>query len=185
MTTTSRSAAPRASAEGAITYRSAVSSTTALLGFFLLVSLVGGIGAVTAADAVQGWYVETPKPMWTPPTSVFGPVWSVLYATMAVGAWLVWRSEDSPARDRALRVFALQLTLNAIWTPVFFGLGSMLGTPGLWLALGVIVALAFAILATIIRFGEVSRAAAALLLPYWFWVLFATTLNAAIAVLAP
>jgi len=66
----------------------------------------------------------------------------------------------------------------------FFGLGALIGGPGLWIALGIIVALDFAVLATIIRFGDVSRAAAALLVPYWLWVLYATTLNAAIAVLA-
>ena len=55
---------------------------------------------------------------------------------------------------------------------------------GVWVALGIIVVLDFAILATIIRFGDVSRVVAGLLVPYWFLALFATTLNAAIAVLA-
>jgi len=81
-------------------------------------------------------------------------------------------------------MYVAQLVLNALWSPAFFGLGALIGVTGLWVALVIIVALNFAILGTIIRFGEVNRVAAAMLVPYWIWALFATTLNAAIAVLA-
>lgn len=156
----------------------------ALLAFLAIVGAVAAFGSFTSAAAISGWYDSTPKPMWTPPNAVFGPVWTVLYLTMAVAAWLVWRRPDSVERTRALRAYIVQLALNAVWSPAFFGLGSLVGPAGVWFALGVIVALDVAILAAIIRFADVSRVAAWMLIPYWFWTLFATTLNAAIAVLA-
>lgn len=164
--------------------RSALRSALALLGFLVLALAAGGLGSIVSQPAIDGWYADAPKPMWTPPDEIFAPVWLALYTTMSIAAWLVWRRPSSPRRSRALAVYVVQLALNALWTPVFFGLGGLGGVAGLWVALGVIVALDFAVLAAIIRFGEVSRAAAALLVPYWLWLLYATTLNAAIAVLA-
>lgn len=164
--------------------RSALRSAIVLLGFLGLAFAIGAIGSMIARPAIDGWYADAPKPMWNPPGEVFAPVWTVLYAMMSLAVWLVWRRPRSPQRSRALTVYGVQLGLNALWTPMFFGLGGMIGAPGLWIALGVIVALDFAVLTAITRFGESSRAAAALLVPYWLWVLYATTLNAAIAVLA-
>lgn len=163
---------------------SATRSAFALTGFLAASFLVAVIGSALSATAISGWYDDLAKPMWTPPNAVFGPVWTVLYSSMAVAAWLVWRHPASTARRRALVAYVVQLALNGLWTPVFFGLGSLIGASGLWIALGIIVALDFAILAAIIRFADISKPAAALLIPYWFWTLFATTLNAAIAVLA-
>ena len=164
--------------------RSRVRSALVLLALLGIAAAVAAFGSVVSALAIEGWYVDTPKPLWNPPNAVFGPVWTVLYVLMSVAAWLIWRRPDSGLRTSALRVYGLQLAVNAIWSPVFFGLGALIGAPGVWIALGVIVVLDFLILATIIRFNDVSRLAAALLIPYWLWALFATTLNAAIAVLA-
>ena len=163
---------------------SAVRSAFALTGFLAASFVVAVIGSALSVTAISGWYDDLAKPMWTPPNTVFGSVWTVLYSSMAVAAWLVWRHPASTARRRALVAYVVQLVLNGFWTPVFFGLGSLIGASGLWIALGIIVALDFAILAAIIRFADISKPAAALLIPYWFWTLFATTLNAAIAVLA-
>jgi tryptophan-rich sensory protein len=175
--------APTDNRGGAATRRG-LRSALVLLAFIGIAALVAAFGSLVSASAIDGWYADTAKPMWNPPNAVFGPVWAVLYVTMSVAAWLVWRSVDSDARSRALRMYVAQLALNAVWTPAFFGLGALMGAPGVWIALVVIVTLDFVILSTIIRFADVSKVAAGLLFPYWFWALFATTLNAAIAVLA-
>lgn len=173
------------SADGAVAPdRRGTRSAAALVTLLAIAGAVGAVGGLVAAGPIDSWYAATPKPMFTPPDAVFGPVWAVLYTVIAVAGWLVWRAPDSAARTRALRLYVAQFVLNAMWTPVFFGLGEHVGTPGIWAALVLIVVLDIVILATIIRVGDVSRPAAALLLPYWFWALFATTLNAAIAVLA-
>ena len=78
-----------------------------------------------------------------------------------------------------------QLALNAIWTPVFFGLYPVMGVTALWIALAIILALDVMVLVTMLRFWPVRRAAAVLLIPYWAWVLYATTLNAALALMNP
>lgn len=114
------------------------------------------------------WYAALNKPAWNPPNWLFGPVWTTLYVSMGVSAWLVWRTGRGKA---ALALFFCQLALNALWTPVFFGLKQ----PGA--AFAVILLMWCAIAATLVAFWRTSRAAAALLLPYLAWVTFAAALN--------
>ncbi|MBM3878024.1 MAG: tryptophan-rich sensory protein [Verrucomicrobia bacterium] len=117
------------------------------------------------------WYASLRKPSWNPPGWIFGPVWTALYAMMAVAAWLVWRRGGFAAQRRALTMFLVQLALNAAWTPLFFGLH----WPGV--AFAEIVLLWLAIVATLFAFRPVSRVAAWLLVPYLAWVSFAAVLN--------
>ena len=117
------------------------------------------------------WYAQLRKPAWNPPSWIFGPVWTALYFMMAVAAWLVWLRGGFAAQRKALGFFLLQLSLNAAWSPLFFGLHN----PGL--AFAEIIALWLALLGTLIVFWQTHRAAAALLLPYLAWVTFAAALN--------
>lgn len=139
-------------------------------------ALVAGIGAAVTIGNVNGWYVNADKAPWSPPNAVFGPVWTVLYVAMAVAAWLVWR-ERTPRAKGALWAYCVQLGLNMLWTPVFFGLYPVLGSLALWLALAIIVALVVALTITVLLSGPVSRWAGLLLLPYVSWVVFAASLN--------
>jgi benzodiazapine receptor len=107
----------------------------------------------------------------------------VLYTLMSVSAWLVWRERHRTEVRPALTVYVVQLALNAIWTPFFFGLYPTIGASALWIALVVIVAIDVMVLVTMINFWPKRRLAAVLLIPYWAWVLYATTLNIAIAVM--
>jgi translocator protein len=174
--------APRPSSVSA---PSAGRSAFALIAFLVIAYAVAALGGFTTIREVDGWYAHADKAFWTPPNVVFGPVWTVLYALMSVAAWLVWRRPDADpaARRRALTLYVVQLALNALWTPVFFGLYPFAGPASWWIALAIIVALDVVVLLTMIRFWAVSRVAAVLLIPYWAWVLYATTLNAAVAVL--
>jgi len=160
-------------------------SVLALILFIAIAFAVAAVGSLATFQNVEGWYADADKAFWTPPNVVFGPVWTVLYTLMSVAAWLVWREPASSARTRALSVYIVQIALNAIWTPVFFGLYPVVGPVALWVALAIIVALDVMVLVTMLRFWPVRRAAAVLLIPYWAWVLYATTLNAALAVLNP
>ena len=117
------------------------------------------------------WYASLQKPSWNPPGWIFGPVWTALYAMMAVAAWMVWRRGGWEKQRKPLVIFLAQLILNALWTPLFFGLHR----PGL--AFAEIVLLWLAIVATIVVFRPVSRAAMLLLVPYLAWVSFAAALN--------
>lgn len=135
----------------------------------LLIAITYGVATVGAFFGPDGWYATLPKPSWTPPGWVFGPVWSVLYTLMAIAAWLVWRKTGW--QNLALGVFAVQLLLNALWSPLFFGLHR----PDL--AFADLVLLWVAIVATCIMFWRVSPLAGVLFLPYIAWVSFAGVLN--------
>ncbi len=140
----------------------------------IAVFAVGAVGSVATAGAVSGWYAELQKPAWTPPSWVFGPVWSALYLMMAFAAWAVWRREGWPGARLPLALFAVQLVLNGAWSPVFFG-ARAIGP-----AFVLIVVLWCAILATLVLFWRVLAGAGALLVPYLAWVSYAAALNFAL-----
>ena len=122
------------------------------------------------------WYAAADKAPWTPPGWMFGSVWLVLYAAMAVAAWLVWRQQRFPRR-KALKVYGGLLLLNLSWPLVFFGMYPMMGTAALWLALLVIAAHAVMAAFAVLRFGPISTAAGLLMLPYVSWLVFSASLN--------
>lgn len=141
------------------------------LAFWVVLSLLPG--AFGSQFPPGEWYAALAKPAWTPPSWVFGPVWTLLYVLMGVAAWLVWDRHRNAARG-ALTLFVLQLIVNAAWSWLFFGLRS----PAV--AFAGIVLLWALILATVIAFRRLRPPAAALLLPYLAWVTFAAALNFAI-----
>ena len=135
--------------------------------------LVSFVPAAVGGRFLPGeWYRALDKPAWTPPGWVFGPAWTLLYLSMGVAAWLVWRERLGQRALLPLALFGAQLVLNGLWSWLFFGLRR----PDL--ALADIVALWLAIAATIVAFWGVRPVAGALLLPYLAWVTFATALNA-------
>jgi benzodiazapine receptor len=158
-------------------------SLLVLVAFLAISFAVAGLGVTATAGNVDGWYADADKAPWNPPNWVFGPAWTLLYTLMSVAAWLVWRQRRRVPVRRVLTLYFVQLALNAIWTPVFFGLYPAAGVAALWIALVIIVALDVAVLLTMLAFWKASRTAAWLLVPYWAWVLFATTLNGALAAL--
>jgi translocator protein len=132
------------------------------------------LGSLLTTPSIAGWYAALRKPPWTPPNWLFGPVWSALYLSMAIAAWLVWRKPDLPGAKLALLLFAVQLVLNIGWSGIFFSLR----WPGA--ALVEVLLLWISILATVWAFWPLSRAAGRLMVPYLAWVAFASTLNYAI-----
>lgn len=140
--------------------------------------LAGVIGSVFTISAIPTWYAGLVKPALSPPSLVFGPVWTTLYALMGIAAFLVWKNGwEKKEVKTTLCVFGLQLALNVIWSIIFFGLHS----PG-W-ALVDIVLLWLAIVWTMFAFYKISRLAVYLLVPYLLWVSFASYLNYLIWVL--
>jgi len=141
-----------------------------LLAWLLLAFAAAAVGAVASVSA-GAFYGELIRPSWAPPGWLFGPVWSVLYVLMGIAAWLVWRVRGFAGAKTALLVFVLQLAANALWTWLFFVW--RLGGP----AFAEILLLWVLIAASIDLFRRVSRLAAALLVPYWVWVSFASALT--------
>ena len=147
-----------------------IADASGLILWFAVCFVAAAVGAAASVQAGT-FYSELIRPGWAPPASVFGPVWTMLYAMMAVAAWLVWRRRKSPLVRMALFLFVLQLVLNALWSWLFFGwkLGalSFLDILVLWTL----------IVATLALFWRIAPLAGVLLIPYLGWVTFASVLN--------
>ena len=139
--------------------------------FVAICFLAAAIGSSFTAASVKSWYPSLLKPAGTPPSWVFGPVWSTLYFLMGTAAWLVYRQRSVANVTVALTLFYAQLALNVVWSFVFFGLRQ----PGP--ALFEILALLIAIILTMTSFAPLSRLAVWLMTPYLLWVVYATFLN--------
>ena len=138
--------------------------------------LVGYSASVVTRPSVETWYPTIVKPIFNPPNWIFMPMWTLLYILMAVAAGLVWDKikEQNDAVKKALLFFIIQLTLNAIWSYLFFGLKNPL------LALIEIALLWLMIYETYLKFIKINKTAGYLLIPYMAWVAFAAILNASI-----
>jgi len=142
-----------------------------LLIWIVLCFTVAAAGSRFTMAEIPTWYRTLVRPAIAPPNWVFAPVWTTLYLLMAVAAWLVSQSAPSPQRNWGLALFLVQLGLNLAWSWIFFG-RHQLGA-----ALAEVVLLWASIGATTLVFRTVSPWAAALMLPYWAWVSFASLLN--------
>ena len=133
-----------------------------------------GIGAIATTPVLSSrWYRRLDKPPWQPPGSVFGPVWSVIYALIAA-SMLIARGRAGNQQRPLFVLFGTNLALNLAWTLIFFRGRSPL-------AAGVeIVVLEGTTVALVVRAWPLSRLAALLLVPYALWVAFATVLTWAI-----
>ena len=138
----------------------------------LVCQAAGILGSVFTAPAIQGWYAGIQKPGFTPPNWVFAPVWTTLFLLMGLALYLIWdKGLDTKESRIALLVFGVQLSLNVLWSLLFFGLQSP------FLAFVEIIFLWAAILLSIILFYRISRKAGMLLVPYILWVTLAAFLN--------
>lgn len=161
-----------------MTDRSARSQSLGLLAWLAVTAVAAAVGGFASSNDVN-FYATLVRPAWAPPAWLFGPAWSVLYLLMAISAWLVWRQYGFRNAGRALTLFLIQLSANALWTWLFFA----------WrqggLALAELITLWVMIAVTIAMFWKLHRVAAVLLLPYLCWVAFAGMLNFALWRLNP
>jgi len=132
------------------------------------------LGACFAAGSTGGlfppgeWYKRLNKPWWTPPDWLFPVAWTILYLCMAAAGARVAMSPDN---GLAMALWALQIALNGLWTPVFFGLRRMK------LGLRVLSALWLSVAATLVALWQVDWIAGLLFVPYLGWVSVAAALN--------
>jgi benzodiazapine receptor len=146
-----------------------------LIVIILLCLATGYLGSIFTKQSIPNWYANLQKPAFNPPDWVFAPVWTALYVLMAVSAFIILSKDlHNPNVKIALVVFLVQLLLNGLWTPIFFGAHLIFA------ALVEIIILWLSIILTIALFWKLSIPAALLLLPYILWVTFAVVLNAAI-----
>lgn len=133
-------------------------------GLTFLAALAGSYASIVAKD----FYAGLNRPAWAPPAWLFGPVWTILYVRIAVAGGLALQR---PGSDLAAAAFVNQLFWNGLWSWSFFR----------WrrgaFAVGNVLLLWGAILANVLLFWPLNPVAGALLIPYLFWVTFASALN--------
>jgi benzodiazapine receptor len=138
----------------------------------LVCQLAGFVGSIFTTPSVPTWYATLKKPTFTPPNSIFGPVWTILFVLMGISMYLIWkRGFQNRDIKIALFIFGAQLVLNILWSFLFFGLRcpscAFVEIIILWIAIGL----------TILSFSRISIPAGLLLIPYLLWVSFAAVLN--------
>ena len=142
-------------------------------------------GAAAIVVAVLGstmtdigpWYQSLEKPSFQPPDWLFGPAWTLIFALAALAGVTAWRAADGVSREWIIALFAINGTLNVLWTVLFF----RLQRPD-W-ALIEVVFLWLSVLALLIYLGRFSKLAGALIVPYLLWVAFAGLVNYQIVLL--
>jgi translocator protein len=164
---------------GSVSTRRYLGAAGSLLVALALPLAVGAVGSLATRGPALAWYRSLDRPAWTPPESLFGPVWTLLYVLMGLASWRIWRRGwRRPDVRTALGVYAAHLPINALWPFVFFR----------WREVGlasVTIAMLLVVLGVVVEhFVRVDRLAGALLVPYVLWVGFATALNVRIWQLA-
>ncbi|MCR9146512.1 MAG: tryptophan-rich sensory protein [Rhodobacteraceae bacterium] len=114
------------------------------------------------------WYENLDKPPWTPPNWLFPVAWTTLYLLMAAAGARVAVSDGNAV---AMALWSLQIALNGLWTPVFFGLRR------LKLGLMVLIGLWLSVAATLLALWQVDWIAGLMFVPYLVWVSVAGALN--------
>lgn len=143
----------------------------------LLPMVIGGLSGFLTANSINDWYVTLNQPSFNPPNWVFGPVWTTLYLIMGISLYRIWRLPDTEERNQAIKIFALQMTLNFFWSLIFFN-WHLIG-----LALVEIILMWLMIAAMIHHFRKLDAAAGYMNIPYLLWVSFASVLNGAYFIL--
>ena len=145
-------------------------NTKKLLACLAIPLAVGGLSALVSGG--MSAYMDLDQPPLSPPAWVFPVVWSILYLLMGYASYRVTRSGKAENHIRsALIVYGIQLFLNFLWSPVFFGLRWYLA------AFFLLIALWVAVFITMRKFLHLDEKAGDLLLPYLLWVCFAGYLN--------
>lgn len=147
-----------------------------LIASITLPLVIGFLGSAFTVSAITTWYTTLNKPFFSPPNFVFAPVWTTLYVLMGVSLYLLWTSKKRE-KDKAIKLFLIQLALNLFWSIIFFGLHNP------QVAFVEIIALWIFIFLTIRQSYSVSKISAYLLYPYIVWVSFALVLNLFIVIL--
>ena len=151
----------------------------ALIAFMVLCLIISAAGGAVTATSVHDWYPTLEKPFFNPPNWLFGPAWSLIYFLIAFSGWRVWLKRGIYGAKGPLAIYAAQLTLNLLWSFLFFGAQSP------FLGLVDIIPLLILIIVNCAMFWRIDRLAGMLLVPYALWVGFATLLNGSIYFLNP
>ena len=153
-----------------------IKNVTDMLIFVIAAELAGAVSSLVSGGNFGAYYDTLIKPPLSPPGWLFPVMWAILYALMGISAYLVYSSDSINARP-ALLLWGIQLFVNILWSPVFFGLKSFGG------AVAVVIVMLALVAAMIIVFFRTDRCAALLQIPYLIWTAYAAYLSAGFYIL--
>ena len=140
---------------------------------------VGILGSIFTIPSITSWYIHLNKPFFNPPNWIFGPVWTALYLLMGVSLFLVLEKKLKKQKNFLIALFTIQLSLNFLWSFIFFGwhlpMAALVGIVFLWISIALLI----------VDFWKFSKPASLILIPYLCWVSFASILNLFIVLLNP
>lgn len=137
----------------------------------LAVIATAALGSAFTTESLSTWYLTLNLPSWTPPGSVIGAVWTILYTLLAIAGVLAWKHLEPQARKTFFWLYGANLVLNALWSYLFFS------AHRIGVALAEMLLLEASLIAMIALLWNKQSTAAYLLLPYAAWVAFATYLT--------
>lgn len=144
-----------------------IKSWPKLIFSIVIAQSAGFIGTFFTIEAIPTWYATLNRPSFSPPNWVFGPVWTILYTLIGISLYRIWIKN----KKGSLKLFFLHLFLNAVWSPIFFGLQN------LGLAFVIIFLMDITLIIIINNFYKLDKLASYLLIPYLLWIGFASLLN--------
>ncbi|NOD91963.1 sensory protein TspO [Ruegeria sp. HKCCD4884] len=147
-----------------------------ILYFLIFFAACAAAGATGGMFPPGQWYRDLRKPSWTPPNWLFPVAWTTLYVCMS---WAGARAAVAGDASLALALWGLQIAINTLWTPVFFGLRRLRA------GMVVLSALWVAVAATMLALWSVDTWAGVLFVPYLAWVSVAAALNWSVLQLNP
>ena len=142
-----------------------------LIVILLVTFTASAIGGVVTSFYKEPWYSQIIQPSFSPPSWVFGPVWTTLYILMSISIWLNWISEKNA---RNLKIYFVHIFFNGIWSIIFFGFHQIL------FALLNLFIILFFILWLMKIYYVTSKLSFLLMLPYLLWSCYALFLNGSI-----
>jgi len=134
---------------------------------------IGGLS--TSAGVSSDWYAELNKAPWTPPGWVFGAAWTTIMICFSIFMALLWSRIEN--KKQLITLFSIQWILNTSWNPIFFKLQQV------GLGLVVIIALTLLVGYFLFKYSKTMKLNSLLILPYFIWLIIATSLNAYIFVM--
>ena len=139
--------------------------------FLFLVSTFSAsfIGGIITLNYKEPWYSSLNKPIFNPPDWIFAPIWTILYFLMSIAIWSAWIKNTR--NENLVYLYFIHLFFNTTWSIVFFGFNNLI------LSFLNLVVLILFIVILIIKYKDISKFSAILMIPYFFLCCFALVLN--------
>ncbi|MFY7862018.1 MAG: TspO/MBR family protein [Chitinophagales bacterium] len=135
--------------------------------------MLGIASSFSTVDQIRDWYPLISKPSWTPPSWIFGPVWTVLYILMGFSLALIYSVKSNDAKY-AIWFFIFHFLLNLSWSIIFFKF-HLIGV-----ACFVIMMMVLSLIILMFLFFNIRKLACYVLIPYLLWLFVALAINSAV-----